>query len=227
MNKLLLLLLSVPNTIRFNLHYFPLRDALRLPVLVSYKVKLKKLGRKGDFVCPVKTGAVRMGFSDGAYDMGIGKKSTFTQEKGTKIIFDGRGGFCNPFFLTVGGGGQVRFGNHFQANTGFVLSCCKGITFGRDVLIGWNVTVLDGDGHLIYNRQEQTPINLPREVTVGDHVWIGANAAVLKGSTVADGSVVSLGAVVSGVFPEGNQILGGVPARVVKSGVEWNSEWIF
>jgi len=53
-------------------------------------------------------------------------------------------------------------------------------------------------------------------VTIGADVWIGANAVVLKGTSIGDGAVVAAGAVVAGSVPPG-AVVGGVPAKVLKN----------
>ena len=47
------------------------------------------------------------------------------------------------------------------------------------------------------------------------NVWIGANATILPGVTIADRAIVAVGAVVSRDVPS-NMVVGGVPARIIK-----------
>lgn len=47
MNDIVRLLLGLPKTIRFNLKYFPFKQAIRLPVFISHQVWLKELGGGG------------------------------------------------------------------------------------------------------------------------------------------------------------------------------------
>ena len=54
-----------------------------------------------------------------------------------------------------------------------------------------------------------------KPVTIGDNVLIGANAVVIEGVSVGNGSVVAAGAVVTRDVPE-NAVVAGVPARIVK-----------
>ena len=53
-------------------------------------------------------------------------------------------------------------------------------------------------------------------VKIGDNVWIGMNAVILKGVIIGDNSVVAAGAVVTkSIAP--NTIVAGNPAIVVKT----------
>ena len=51
-------------------------------------------------------------------------------------------------------------------------------------------------------------------VVLRDHVWIGANAVILKGVEIGRGAVVAAGAVVTKNIPP-NEIWGGVPAKKI------------
>jgi len=54
-----------------------------------------------------------------------------------------------------------------------------------------------------------------RAVEIGNDVWIGANAIVLRGITIGDGAIIAAGAVVvQDVEPY--SIVGGVPARTIR-----------
>ena len=51
-------------------------------------------------------------------------------------------------------------------------------------------------------------------IVIGNNVWIGLNAIILKGSVIGDNSVVTAGSVVKGVFPN-NALIQGNPAQNV------------
>ena len=53
-------------------------------------------------------------------------------------------------------------------------------------------------------------------VAIGDDVWIGANAVILPGVTIGRHCVVAAGAVVTKDVPD-NTVVGGVPAKVIKT----------
>ena len=88
------------------------------------------------------------------------------------------------------------------------------VRLGRDCLLAWDVLVLDSDSHSVDGGPRSAP------VTIGDRVWIGCRATVLKGVTIGDGAVVAACSVVVSDVPA-RALVAGNPARVVREGVSW------
>ncbi|MFZ1738232.1 acyltransferase, partial [Sphingorhabdus sp.] len=67
----------------------------------------------------------------------------------------------------------------------------------------------------------ETPIKyqsvLKAPVQIGRNVWIGARVTILAGVSIAEGTVIAAGAVVSKSIIEPNMVVGGVPAKTIKS----------
>jgi virginiamycin A acetyltransferase len=57
---------------------------------------------------------------------------------------------------------------------------------------------------------------VPRDVDIGDNVWVGDSAIFLPGSNVGNNSIVAAGAVVAGRFGD-CVVLAGVPAKIIKT----------
>jgi acetyltransferase-like isoleucine patch superfamily enzyme len=150
-----------------------------------------------------------------------------------KIFFTGLGivliGKKCLFGLKMGGfyrGGSIEFqarteqakiiiGNNIATNNNIFFCAAQYIEIGDDTLIGQNVTIMDHEAHGIESdkRREVGEIGT---VIIGKNVWIGNNVTILKNSNIGDNTIVATGAVVSGVFPA-NVIIGGVPARIIKT----------
>lgn len=146
-------------------------------------------------------------------------------------------GFCRPSYLRMGSGAVVAVENGFsigdnayvilrrnarlQLGGGYINSnaqivCAERITIGDGVAIADGVLIRDTDDHdLLAEGYERT-----QPVTIGDHVWIGQRATILKGVTIGDNAIVAAGAVVTRDVPA-NTVVAGVPARVIRENITW------
>lgn len=110
---------------------------------------------------------------------------------------------------------SVSFGDETQLNNAVaIISDGPGIVFGKRCLLGPGVHVYDSDFHPL---QASSRPHGPAEkaaVEIGDDVFIGTNAIILKGTRLGAGSVVGAGAIVAGAVPAG-AVVAGNPARVV------------
>jgi acetyltransferase-like isoleucine patch superfamily enzyme len=90
------------------------------------------------------------------------------------------------------------------------------VEIGTGCHIAWGVTICDHDFHAV---RTDLKIKVPtKPVHIGNNVWIGMNATILKGVTVGDNSIIGAGSLVIDDVPK-NCLVGGVPARVLKDGV--------
>jgi maltose O-acetyltransferase len=113
-------------------------------------------------------------------------------------------------------GAQVSFGDGtFLNNCVTLVSEGPGISVGRGCLFGPGVHVYDSDFHALEAADRRTAPAAMARVQIGDDVFLGTNAIVLKGVTVGAGSVVGAGAVVVEDVPPG-AIVAGNPAQVVR-----------
>ncbi|MBI4098006.1 MAG: acyltransferase [Candidatus Levybacteria bacterium] len=130
--------------------------------------------------------------------------------------------FYRLFGMKIGSGSTI----HMAAS----VYDCKGITIGKDSIIGeW--AILDGrdkltigdhvdiaTGVAIYNCEHDIHDSqfspACAQVEVGDYVFIGPRAIILPGVTIGKGAVVGAGAVVTKDVPE-FKIVGGVPAQII------------
>ena len=105
-------------------------------------------------------------------------------------------------------------------NAGAQIRCMNKIDIGDQCAIGRNVLIMDFDAHRIkYADGSNNKVSSP--IHIGNHVWIGANAIILKGVTIEDGAIIGAGTIVTKDVPA-NAIVVGNPAKIVKENVQWN-----
>ena len=90
-----------------------------------------------------------------------------------------------------------------------------GISIGRNALIGPGVEFYDSDFHALPQASRRSAAPAMAPVSIGDDVFIGARAIVLRGASIGDGAVIGAGSVVVGDIPA-NVVAAGNPAAVVR-----------
>jgi acetyltransferase-like isoleucine patch superfamily enzyme len=108
---------------------------------------------------------------------------------------------------------RVAIGDRTHCNNGVtIISEATEVSIGSDCFLGPMVQIYDSDFHAVEpeRRSAEPPLRAP--VRIGDHVFIGASAIILKGVRVGDGSVIGAGAVVTRDVPE-RSMAAGNPAR--------------
>lgn len=103
--------------------------------------------------------------------------------------------------------GELLIGDDIFLNYNVSITCLEKIQIGQGTLIANNVVIVDHDHD--DSKFKTAPI------VIGNGVWIGANATILKGVTIEDGAVIAAGAVVTKDVSK-NTIVGGVPAKYIK-----------
>jgi acetyltransferase-like isoleucine patch superfamily enzyme len=110
---------------------------------------------------------------------------------------------------------QIRVGSGCGFS-GTVIAAFKEIMLGSNLICGANTLITDSDWH-----SEDSRSGTPVPVIIGDNVWLGVNATVLKGVTIGENSVIGAGSVVTGDIPP-DVIAAGNPCRVLRSvGAFW------
>lgn len=148
-----------------------------------------------------------------------------TQAPDALII--GAHGCMDGVHFALGPQARMRIGNHCYF-TNPVLMCELEMQFGDYVMIGWNATIADSDFHPLdpalriqdaiacshLGGAPRQPV-VSRPVIVEDDVWIGPNAAILKGVRIGTGSIIEPGALVTRDVPARCRVLGN-PAEIVE-----------
>ena len=124
---------------------------------------------------------------------------------------EGNFGLFPPFYTDFGK--NITVGKDVFINADCKFQDQGGIEIGDGALIGHGVVLATLDHDKSPEKRQQLH---PGRIVIGKGVWIGANAVVTSGVTIGDNAIVAAGAVVNKDVPPG-MIVGGVPARIIKS----------
>lgn len=103
--------------------------------------------------------------------------------------------------LLKSSGGVITIGANCFMNVGVLLSSHKSILIGNDVLIGDGVRIYDHDHIFGPDVHVASHGTVSAPVVVGNNVWIGSGAILLKGTRIGDNCVVAAGTIVRGDIP--------------------------
>lgn len=126
-------------------------------------------------------------------------------------------------YLRNTSGQHIRIGEDTTVEGAYLLvDEASSIDIGRDCMLSTDILIRTGDKHSILDMHSGQRLNPSCDVRIGDRVWIGRDVQVLKGTVLHPESVVGACSVVSRAFDEGNCVIAGVPARIVKQGICWD-----
>lgn len=122
---------------------------------------------------------------------------------------------------------RIIIGDNCGVYNRTALSAIEGteIQIGSNGLISSDVHFRTGDSHTLLDNEGKR-CNPSRSISVGEHVWIGTRALLLKGASIAPDSVVAATSLVTKAFDEKNLVIAGNPARIIKTESNWQSERI-
>jgi len=205
-------------TIYFNLKYFPIKEALKFPVLVSKNVLLKKVSGRIHFDCPIRYGLIQIGYGNvGIFDK---KMSRTIWDVCGNVTFCGYGTIGHGSKIMVASEGELIFGGKLKISAEVSFIVFKKIQIGYNCYMAWETLLMDTDFHKIKNESGEI-INKPKPIIIGDYVWIGCKCVVLKGAVIPNNTVIALNSLVNKELTKENCLYAGSPVKCVKENISW------
>jgi acetyltransferase-like isoleucine patch superfamily enzyme len=150
-----------------------------------------------------------------AWDKTAFTVSSFKLSKNAELLVKGNFKIHTGAFISINENAKLELGSGYINNNSEIV-CFTSIKIGNDVAISKGVIIRDSDNHVLNGNDAF----VTQPIEIGDHVWIGIGAIILKGVKIGSGSVIAAGAVVNKDVPP-NALVGGVPAKIIKTNVVW------
>ena len=122
---------------------------------------------------------------------------------------------------------RVTIGKNTVVGSRTIIDCAHSVTIGDEVLISYDCIIADADNHSLSRKRREGDLERWRKgehdwsdiqkspIVIKSGAWIGARVIILRGVTIGEGAIVSMGSVVTrDVAP--STIVMGNPARPVK-----------
>ncbi|CAH8282822.1 acetyltransferase-like isoleucine patch superfamily enzyme [Mariniflexile fucanivorans] len=152
------------------------------------------------------------------------KKCSFIfKANNCSLSVEGSRNITNTIFEVLDNDCSIIVGENTGLNTNRILVAGKSnyIKIGKECVFAENAEVWASDTHSILDLKTNRRINLDKPIIIGDYVWIGNRALILKGSEIGNNSIIGANSTVTDKFKK-NVLLAGTPAKEIKEGVYWD-----
>ena len=151
-----------------------------------------------------------------------GRKTKYSSElvlsENSELTIEGNFGLYQGASIHLAPNAKMLIKGQSFANTNTQINCFNYIEIGKGTYISDDVRIQDSDNHYIIENGVRKLNSAP--IIIGDHVWIGKNALILKGVNIGEGAIVAAGSIVVKDVPA-KSLVAGNPARVIKENVIW------
>ena len=121
-------------------------------------------------------------------------------------------------------GSEIRIGNKTSIAKAQIVSLEPyKIEIGEDCMLSYDIEIRNTDSHKIYDKNTNQRIKEGKSINIGNHVWLGMRAVILKGVNIGNNSIVAGGSIVTKDV-KANTIVSGNPARQIKENIYWTRE---
>lgn len=149
----------------------------------------------------------------------FGENNSIIIEEGVKLR--------NSHIIIRGNNCQILIGKYTTIGSMYMVNMGVNnkITIGKNCMLSDNIDIWSSDSHPIYDDKSNI-INISKPIIIEDHVWLGKDVKILKGTTIEKNSIIGMGSIVSGKHIENNTLNVGTPCKTIKRNINWNNKFI-
>ena len=123
--------------------------------------------------------------------------------------------------IIIGRNAQIQRGNTFFLAEGVSPNERSVIRLGSGCHIATGNYFRTSYGETICSAETGEPISRPKDIVIGDHVWIMTRCFIFAGTSIQQGSGVAAQSFVNREFTEPNVLIGGTPAKILRRDFHW------
>jgi acetyltransferase-like isoleucine patch superfamily enzyme len=144
-----------------------------------------------------------------------------------KIIIEDAVSYKRGHLRVVGDNQTFRIGKGTTIEKCYFL-CAEdcNITVGEHCMFSYEIVIRTTDAHSVLDLETRERINKAESISIGNHVWLGAEVMITKGVSLPDDCIVGARSICNRSIDEPHTVIAGIPAKIVKRGVTWDRERI-
>lgn len=142
--------------------------------------------------------------------------------KSGKVLFNEFSFFRANLYIRFGG--EINIGKYTGFSNGSEIVCDEKIEIGDFCMFSYNLNIFDTNSHStnwekrrfsLMNKGREVECPFTKPIHIGNDVWVGKNASILKGAIIEDRCIVGIGAIVNaGVYPA-DSIIVSEPSKII------------
>lgn len=211
---------AIASTIFFNFKMFPIKDAVKLPILiisdVNYKYTLP--GTITIDEDALHFGCLTIGYLDRQYTY---DRPSFIKIRG-KLIIHGSGihQFAGGTTLEITENAICEIGNNFTTSHNNRIRIVNSLRIGDDNMWSYYNVILDNDGHQIFDNHGNI-CNNSKGIVIGNNVWLGCRNIVIKGTIIPNNVIVAPGSIINKHYTDEDCIITSF-GKTIKRNIAWS-----
>jgi len=197
----------------------PIKEAVKLPIIISRNVRFYNLSGNIKLIKPVKFSMIRFGFF-GDDNMYWNSKKTLLKIEG-KLCLHQNIKFANGIILRVEKNAQLTIDENVYISNDVKIICYENIQIGKNTRIAWDCQIIDTNFHYIVDKKNpNVRLDLTKPIKIGKNNWIGNRSSLMKGSETPDYCIIASGSLVNRKLdiPQFSMVAG-TPVKLVKLNV--------
>lgn len=211
-------------TIWFNFMALPFKQAMKIPFIIGYNVKIQSIGK---IILHKKcyTGMISLGVMKIPMWESNSVQLIFTNY-GT-VVFSGRAKFHPGVKLSISQNALLKLGDKVSFGYNCRIITQHTISTGDNFRISWEGQIFDTDFHYLQKIESEKIYIRKKPVIIGNDVFLGNRVTIGKGTVIPNGCVISCCSKINGDFSSQgeNLLIVGNPGKVVSKGYIMGSGW--
>lgn len=216
--------INLIKTLYINFRSLPIGIAIKMPILIYGKIRIRSLRGKIVFNVHAKFGMIRIGTPIVGAVLNFNKTTICNDGE---IVINGRVFINNGVELNVCGG-KLFLGNESMIGDNVRVICSNTILIGDGTRIAHESQLIDTNFHFLVNVDKRIVGDRSGMIFIGDWCWIGNKTTITKGTYLPNRIIVGSNSLLNKEYKEVQEysIIAGIPAKFIKKGIRrvYNSD---